>query len=135
MASAVELHRAMFEAIQARDYEALRGLFGPRATHTSSDGEPTTGPEPVVAEVEGFVTAFPDLTIDIRHQHAVDPSTSVIEYTFRGTHHGPLEDVQPTGKTIAVVACSVLEARDGVIEREADYFDGLALLEQLGVQG
>ena len=134
MTSAAELHRAMFDAIQARDDEALRELFSPRATHTSSDGEPTTGPEPVIAEVDGFVTAFPDLTIDIRHQHAPDPATSIIEYTFRGTHQGPLEDIQPTGRTIAVVACSVLEANDGVIERESDYYDSLALLEQLGVQ-
>ncbi len=134
MTSAAELHRAMFEAIRARDHETLRGLFHPRATHTSSDGRPTTGPEPVVAEVEGFVTGFPDLTIDIRHQHAPDPATSIIEYTFRGTHHGLLEDIPPTGKTIAVVACSVLEARDGVIERESDYYDRLVLLEQLGVE-
>ena len=133
MTSAAELHRAMFEAIRTRDYETLRGLFDPEATHTSSDGEPARGPEPVVAEVEGFVAAFPDLAIDIRHQHAPDPTTSVIEYTFRGTHHGPLEDIPPSGKAMAVVACSVLESQDGVIRRESDYFDRLALLEQLGV--
>jgi hypothetical protein len=34
---------------------------------------------------------------------------------------------------MAVVACSVLEAEDGAIRRESDYFDSLAMLEQLGV--
>ena len=134
MTSAAELHRAMFQAIQARDHESLRRLFAPRATHSASDGETTTGPEPVVAEVEEFVTAFPDLTIDIRHQHALGTDTSVIEYTFRGTHHGPLDGIPPTGRSIAVVACSVLGSRDGTIERESDYYDRLVLLEQLDVQ-
>jgi predicted ester cyclase len=64
----------------------------------------------------------------------VDPTTSVIEYTFRGTHHGPLEDLPPSGRAMAVVACSVLESKDGAIQRESDYFDRLALLEQLEVQ-
>jgi hypothetical protein len=85
-ADAAGLHRAMFAAIERRDLDALRGLFAVDATHTSSDGEPMTGPEPLIDEVRAFVEAFPDLTIDIRHQHVPDPSRSIIEYTFRGTH-------------------------------------------------
>lgn len=134
-ADAAGLHRAMFAAIERRDLDALRGLFAVDATHTSPDGELTTGPEPVIAEVRAFVEAFPDLTIDIRHQHVPDPTRSIIEYTFRGTHTGPLEQVPPTGRFVTVVACSVLEARDGVIDRESDYYDTTSMLSQLGVSG
>jgi steroid delta-isomerase-like uncharacterized protein len=133
MADAAELHRAMFAAIQHRDFDTMRGLFVPESVHTSPSGEPVTGAEPVIAEVQGFVDAFPDLTIDIRHHHVPDPSRSIIEYTFSGTHSGPLEGIPPTGRSVAVVACSVLEAQGGAIRRESDYYDTMAMMEQLGV--
>ena len=133
MSDAADLHRAMFDAIQRRDFHALRKLFAADAIHTSGDGESVTGPEPVVAEVHAFVAAFPDLTIDIRHHHVPDPSRSIIEYTFRGTQTGRLDDLPPTGKPVAVVACSVLAAEAGTIPRAADYYDTMALLNQLDV--
>jgi hypothetical protein len=54
---AAGLHRAMFAAIDRRELDASRGLFAVDATHTSSDGEPMTGPEPVIDEVRAFVEA------------------------------------------------------------------------------
>lgn len=132
MTTAAELHKAMFDAIQRRDFEALRGLFGSGSVHVSGDGAETRGPEPVIAEVQTFTTAFPDLTVTIRQQHVPDDSVSVIEYSFSGTHHGNLEGLAPTGKPISMVACSVLQAQGGAIRREADYFDTAALLAQLG---
>lgn len=132
-ADAATLHRAMFDAIGRRDFDALRGLFHPDAVHVSGSGEAGTGPEPVVTEVQGFVEAFPDLAIDIVRQHVPDPSCSVVEYTFRGTHEGPLDDIAPTRRRVAVRACSVLEAESGSISRESDYFDTMDMLDQLGV--
>jgi steroid delta-isomerase-like uncharacterized protein len=132
MTSAGELHRAMFEAIGKRDFDGLRKLFANDATHTSGDGVEKQGPEPVVEEVKAFTTAFPDLEITPRQQLEPSEGLSVIEYTFSGTHHGELEGISPTGRAICVVACSVLEAKGGVITREADYYDTMALMTQLG---
>ncbi|MFW5972844.1 MAG: ester cyclase [Bacteroidota bacterium] len=89
-------------------------------------------PEAVVDEVEMFTTAFPDLTVEIRKQHVPYDSVSVIEYTFSGTHEGHLKELGPTGREISVVVCSVLEAQDGPIVRESDYYDTTADLSQLG---
>jgi len=132
MTTAADLHTAMFDAIQARDFDTLQGLFDSRSVHVSGDGVEKRGPDPVVDEVTTFTTAFPDLIVTIRRQHVSDDTVSVIEYTFSGTHHGDLGGLAPTGKKIAVVACSVLEADSGTIKREADYFDTSALLAQLG---
>ena len=129
---AAELHRGLFGAIVARDYDDLRALFASDAVHVSGEGDATIGPESVVEEVQGFVTAFPDLSIDIEHQHVVGPSRSIVEYTFRGTHDGPLDDVATTGEVIPVRACSVVEAHDGFIRRESDYYNTLDMLTQLG---
>jgi steroid delta-isomerase-like uncharacterized protein len=132
MTTAAELHTAMFGAIQARDFDAMRGLFDSNSVHVSGDGVEKRGPEPIVEEVTMFTTAFPDLTITVRRQHVPEDTVSIIEYTFSGTHRGDLEGLAPTGRKIAVVACSVLEADGGTIKREADYFDTSALLAQLG---
>lgn len=133
MTAATELHRAMFHAIGERDFDGLRRLLAADARHISGDGVEKQGPEPVVEEVKAFTTAFPDLEIEIRRHHEVGEAVSVVEYLFRGTHHGPLEGIPPTGRSIGVVGCSVLEAADGLIAREADYYDTMALLTQLGV--
>jgi steroid delta-isomerase-like uncharacterized protein len=133
MTSAAELHQTMFDAIQERDFDTLRRIFHPNSIHTSGNGVQQIGPDPVVDEVKSFLTPFPDLTITIREQFVPNDSVSIIEYTFSGTHQGPLDDVAPTGKKISVIACSVLEARDGKIIREADYYDTLAMMEQLSL--
>jgi steroid delta-isomerase-like uncharacterized protein len=133
MTTAGELHQTLFTAIQERDFDTLRGLFHRDSIHTSGDGVQQIGGEAVVDEVKSFITPFPDLTITIRNQFVPDESASIIEYTFSGTHQGPLEDVAPTGKKISVIACSVLEAREGKIIREADYYDTLAMMQQLGL--
>jgi steroid delta-isomerase-like uncharacterized protein len=133
MASAAALHRAMFEAIGKRDFDGLRDLFASDATHTSGDGVEKRGPEPVVEEVKIFTTAFPDLEITVRQQLEPSDRLSVIECTFSGTHRGELEGISPTGRAICVVACSVLEATGGLITREADYYDVMTLMSQLGV--
>jgi predicted ester cyclase len=60
---------------------------------------------------------------------------SIVEYTFSGTDCGELEGIPATGRWILVGACSVVEVRVGRIHRERDYYDTLALMEQLGVGG
>jgi steroid delta-isomerase-like uncharacterized protein len=131
MTTAAELHNAMFDAIQARDFKNLHKLFDAHSVHVSGDGVAVFGPDPVIAEVEKMTSAFPDLAITIRNQHVPDHTVSVIEYSFSGTHRGTLEGLQPTGRTVSVVACSILEAEGDRIVREADYYDTTALMAQL----
>jgi ketosteroid isomerase-like protein len=40
--------------------------------------------------------------------------------------------VPPTGRSLAVLACDVIEIRDGKIYREREYMDTLSILQQLG---
>ena len=39
----------------------------------------------------------------------------------------------PTGRSGEVVACNVVEVRDGRIIREREYFDAFAIMSQLGL--
>ena len=57
----------------------------------------------------------------------------MLEIVARGTHTGPLDGIPPTGRRAEVVGCNVVEIRDGKIHRERDYYDTMALMQQLGL--
>src|SRR5215470_11955971 len=63
-----------------------------------------------------WFTAFPDARVEVRAVHIVD-DVAVEEGTFMGTQngglHGPMGDIPPTGRSIAVDYVQVLHFRDG----------------------
>ena len=84
-----------------------------------------------MAVAQMFADAFPDGRIDIVSiKEAGD--TAIVEFVGRGTHKGELMGVAPTGKTIALPVCNVMEIRDGKIHREREYMDVMTLMTQLG---
>lgn len=133
MSNAATLHRRYLEAAIARDFDAIRKLYHPDFVYMSGNGVEQKGAEAGIAVVDTYTTAFPDLRFDIRHQFAPDFETSIIEFTAYGTHRAELEGIPATGKTVEVVVCNIIEARDEKIYREREYYDGLSLMQQLGV--
>jgi steroid delta-isomerase-like uncharacterized protein len=133
MQSKAEVHRAVYEAVESRDFDRLREIYHPDCRYSTGDGVEQRGVDAVLASVDTFTSAFPDLAIEVQHQHLPGESVSIVEYTFSGTHEGELEGIPPTGRRMAVVACSVAEIRDGRIVVERDYYDTLALMSQLGL--
>ena len=131
MADVAALHQEMFECVQARDFERMRELYHPDYQYTGPDGS-VGGPDEAVAMARGYTDAFGDLTLTINQQFACGQN-SCIQITARGTHTGQLEEIPATGKAVALNGCNVIEERDGLVYREADYFDSLTLLKQLGV--
>jgi steroid delta-isomerase-like uncharacterized protein len=133
MADIAGLHRAVYETINDRDLGRLREIYHADCVYVTGDGVEQRGVEAVVAAVTTFTGAFPDLSIEVRRQHVAGDGVSIVEYTFSGTHRGELEGIPATGRAMEVVACSVVEVRDGRIVEERDYYDTLALMTQLGV--
>lgn len=132
MANTAELHREMLDAVTERDFDKLRDLCHADYVYMSGDGVEQKGADAGVAVAEMYSTAFPDLSFEIRNQYAVD-DVSVLEITARGTHEADLEGIPPTGRRVEVVVCNIIETQDGKIYREREYYDGLSLMQQLGV--
>jgi steroid delta-isomerase-like uncharacterized protein len=67
---------------------------------------------------------------------SVSGNTVTLELTWRGTHTGPLQTptgaLPPSGKTIGIRACQVVEVADGKVQAVRHYFDMATLLQQLG---
>jgi len=92
-----------------------------------------SGADAGIAVAETYTNAFPDLDFEIRRQYSPSDDVAIMEFTGRGTHHGELEGIAPTGKRVEVVVCNVVETRDGKVHREREYYDALTMMRQLGV--
>lgn len=132
MADAASIHREMFDVVQRGDLHRLRELYHQDYSYRGADGA-TGDAEAGAAVAETYRAAFPDLTFTIAHQHTPSEHVSIIEMVARGTHEGELQGIAPTGRSVEVVGCNVVEVADGKIIREREYYDAMSLMVQLGV--
>ena len=64
----------------------------------------------------------------------------VTQWTFTGTHSGPLGPLfpgatdRPLGSTIRLRGLSIYDIGDGLIQRETAYIDMATLMVELGVE-
>ena len=80
-----------------------------------------------------YVTAFPDLHLDIEQILAAGDSHVVIRWRLRGTHLGPLSDIPATGRKASNQGCTVMEVKNNKVAHAWVYFDNAHLLRQIGV--
>ncbi len=79
-----------------------------------------------------FHAAFPDVTWTIEDMLA-EGDTVVTRKLFRGTHHGRLMGIPPTGKPVAIGLIDMIRVVDGQVVDHWNAVDNLGLLQQLGV--
>lgn len=82
--------------------------------------------------VQAFRTAFPDLNFTIEDLLA-DGDKVIARFTSRGTHHGDLMGIPPTGKQITVTGISIDRFEGDKYVESWMEFDQLAMMQQLGV--
>ena len=133
LTDALTVQRAMLAAALRGDMQALRETFHPDYAYTASDGVEQPGADAGVAVAELYTTAFPDVAFEEVRAWAPAPDVAIMEFRVTGTHTGPLGDIPPTGRRITGLVCNIVETRDGLIVREHEFFDELAVLRQLGV--
>jgi len=94
------------------------------------------GTDQLLACWQGWATAFPDSKATFLNAIA-GGNTVALEMKWRGTHRGVLQTPEgrfdPTGKTIEVPACLVVEIEDGKAKSMRHYFDMATLFQQLGL--
>jgi steroid delta-isomerase-like uncharacterized protein len=80
-----------------------------------------------------YLTAFPDLHLDMEAILPAGESHVVVRWRSSGTHKGPLANLPATGRKGSVHGCSVMEVKNQKIAHAWVYFDNAHLLRQLGV--
>ena len=131
--TARETTRRMFDAWNNRDWGTIRSALHPECIYTGPDGQQARGIEDCLAVAwTDFASGFPDGRVELKAFYG-DGDVVVTEFILRATHTGTWEGIAPTGKTVEVDFCNVMEFRDGKVFRERDYLDTLGLFVQLGV--
>lgn len=100
--------------------------------HDPAQPGPTHGAAGVKALIQGYRTAFPDLTFTIHEAHAVGQDRALLRWTARGTHRGPLMGLPATGKVGSVDGLTLVRFEGGKAVEEYTNWDTLGLLRQLG---
>jgi steroid delta-isomerase-like uncharacterized protein len=82
--------------------------------------------------VTPLLNAFPDL--QFRPGETVTQADRVaMQFTMSGTHQGRFEGIPPTGKQFAVPGVVLARVAKGKIEELRGVFDGVGMMQQLGV--
>jgi steroid delta-isomerase-like uncharacterized protein len=136
MAGQDNLHiaRENFAAWNAHDVEAFIKRLDTK-TIWESDAFPAlfAGHEGARQFFTLYITAFPDLHIDMEAILPAGESHVVVRWRSSGTHNGPLANIPATGRKASVHGCSVMEVKNQKIAHAWVYFDNAHLLRQLGV--
>ena len=95
------------------------------------------GTEAIRAFLEAGDKALPDQTTQT--SLVIEEGDIVVaEWTYRGTHSGPLPtpdgtEIPATGKSVELPGVTVAEVRDGKFVSMREYLDNAALMAQLGL--
>lgn len=137
MADNAEFVRSLYEAWNRRDFDMIAQACTPETVITDvGSGATFRGPDGAIAYNTAWADGFPDgqITVD----RLIDAGDTVVaEFTGRGTQTGPLVGpggtIAPTGRSVTLHLCDVLEVGDGKLRSQRAYHDSGALLTQLGI--
>ncbi len=120
--------RAMFDASNAANVEEAIRYTAPDCL---LDGQPY-GREGDRMRTTAMVAGFPDGKW-ILDDAVAEGDKVVARYTFRGTHHGELLGIPPTGKQVTMTGITIYRIVNGQFAEIWESYDKLGLLQQLGV--
>lgn len=136
LASPEQVAHRYYELFNARRLDETELMIGPEALfHYPSFSQHLVGPAGHRALSQVWLTAFPDLELQIlRARPNGNGSIAMLSFA-RGTHEGPLRlgplDVPPTGRRIRIEYQHVLKVEEGRIIDVSLQLDLQDLLQQL----
>jgi predicted ester cyclase len=125
--------RAYFEAIAARDLDAMTDFYEVGGTGELHGLVELTAPDSYRAWFANLFAAFPDFHFKILDIVA-EGDLAAVRWHASGTFDGEarFEGVDPTGARIDLTGCDVLRIYDGKIHRNDAYMNGAQMAQQLG---
>jgi len=129
-----EVGRSYFQAIDARDADAVAAHFHPDGIEDIVALGVFRGPEAVRKLFREMFTAMPDATMKIERIVA-DHEVAAIQWRMAGTFEGgPFQGIEPTHKRVELRGFDALEIdEDGKITRNTGYYDGAAFARAIGL--
>lgn len=125
--------RAYFEAVGARDVEAMMGFWEPGGTGEIHGLVELQAQGSYGEWFSNLFRAFPDFrfeTLDL----VADGEKAAVRWRATGTFDGDtrFEGMDPTGARVDITGLDLLRIRDGKVWRNDAYMNGAQMAQQLG---
>jgi steroid delta-isomerase-like uncharacterized protein len=133
VASATEIAKQYFDALDAHDLDRAAALWAPDAVDRFVGSQEVVGPAGVRAYFAALFAAFPDFSLEVLECTTARGRTAV-RWQAHGTFAGPgeYEGFTPNGARIELEGCDVLTVADDLIQHNDAYVDTGAVARQLG---
>jgi steroid delta-isomerase-like uncharacterized protein len=126
------IRRIVEEHWNKKNAALVSELFAPNVSLHTPDGE-LTGLEGASFLLQAYATAFPDFHLIVDDLLA-EGNKVVLQWTFIGTHRGPLAEIPASGRQVNVPRCiAIFRVDAGKVIHGQFAWDKYALLQQLGV--
>ena len=131
----IDIAKQGIEAFNNGDWDAVKAAFTADATYNEmGTGRVITGTDGIVEALQGWKTAFPDVTGTVTNAFASGDQVS-LEISWKGTHTGPLETpggtIEASGKEQTTPALMTVIIEGDKIAEQRHYFDMMTLLSQI----
>lgn len=131
------LHKALVrrffdEAYNGRNRGFLQEVYAEGANPDAAAHGGLPGAAGAERYLETFLTAFPDLRVEILDLVA-EVDVVCCRYIGRGTHTGPLLHLPPTGRAAAMEGLAYFRFDQGRIVESVNRYDAVGLAQQLGL--
>jgi len=125
--------RAYFEAVAARDLDAMVSFYEPGGTGEIHGLVTLTAPDTYRVWFADLFAAFPNFRFEVLDVVA-EGEKAAVRWRATGTFTGAtrFEGMEPTGAKVDVTGCDLLTVRDGKIHRNEAYMNGAQMAQQLG---
>jgi hydroxyacylglutathione hydrolase len=126
--------RRYFEAIAARDVEAAVALWADGGREHVRGQVDVLAPEGVREFIGGLIEAMPDMKMEVV-ETTTEGERCAVRWTITGTFAGPgaLNGVQATGSPLKLEGVDVLTVRDGKVQANDAFSDGMTAARQIGL--
>ena len=94
-------YRVFNDVLNGRNLDLLPQLCTQDYAYHGPGGLELRGIDQLRGMIEGYLTAFPDLHMSVE-QRVVEGNLISTRWNVTGTHDGPLDDIEPTGKKIDI---------------------------------
>ncbi|HVL84609.1 MAG TPA: ester cyclase family protein [Pseudonocardia sp.] len=126
------VQRQFDEIWNGANWAAVEDLYAADyVNHDPYNPDQPTGPAGFRARVEGYRSVLDEFDLRVERQLAEGDMVET-HWSLRGVHRGPLEGVEPTGKSVYVDGQLLSRIVDGRFVEEWVHWDTLGLLRQIG---
>lgn len=131
--SPAELARALFEAINRHDLDAIRASDAADVVDDFIVVGVFAGVDAVVGFFAELFAAVPDFHLEVLEVTA-EGATAVVQWRATGAFTGsPFQGIHATGRPVDLRGCDVMRFEGGLLKHNTIYYDGLAFARQIGL--